>query len=133
EEHGIEVLLPFLLRLRPDLHIVPIVLGNCDFDLLGVLARELAAIRRDAIASNQEPPLLIISSDMNHFATEPENRRRDQLALDAMQTGNPRQLFETCMTHGISMCGLLPAITIMQSLVLETPTLQPRVIDYTTS
>ncbi len=32
EEHGTEVLLPFLQRLRPDLRVVPIVLGQCVFE-----------------------------------------------------------------------------------------------------
>jgi AmmeMemoRadiSam system radical SAM enzyme/AmmeMemoRadiSam system protein B/AmmeMemoRadiSam system protein A len=133
EEHGTEVLLPFLLRLRPDLQIVPIVLGQCSWDMLGALARELAAILRDSRATGEEPPLLVISSDMNHFAPEEENRRRDTLALNAMVTGNPRQLLETCMSNDISMCGVLPATTVMLALQQETPTLQPRLVDYSNS
>ncbi len=133
QEHGTEVLLPFLHRLRPDLQIVPIVLGSCPFEMLAPLAQELAAILHDAMAKNEEAPLLIISSDMNHFANESETRRRDQLALNAMQTGNPRQLYDTCMAHDISMCGLLPAVTIMQALQHQTPALNPKLVDYTTS
>jgi len=133
QEHGTEVLLPFLWRLRPDLQIVPIVLGQCAAETLAALAQELAAIRRDAVASGAEPPLLVISSDMNHFAAEAENRRRDKLALDAMLTGNPQQLFNVCVQNDISMCGLLPAVTIMQALLREAPTLHPKLVDYTTS
>ncbi len=133
QEHGVEVLLPFLLRLRPDLNIVPIALGSCAFEALAALAGELAAILRDAQAQGAEAPLLVISSDMNHFAPEAENRRRDMLALEAMQTGNPRHLYETCMQHDISMCGLLPAVTIMQALQQETPAIHPRLVDYTNS
>ena len=43
QEHGTEVLLPFLLRLRPDLQIVPIVLGQCDFGTITALARRRGA------------------------------------------------------------------------------------------
>ena len=133
EEHGTEVLLPFLMRLRPDLQIVPIVLGQCSWDMLGALGRELAAILRDAKANGEEPPLLVISSDMNHFAPEAENRRRDMLALEALQTGNPRALFDTCVQHTISMCGLLPAVTIMQALLAETPVIRPQLVHYSNS
>jgi AmmeMemoRadiSam system radical SAM enzyme/AmmeMemoRadiSam system protein B/AmmeMemoRadiSam system protein A len=133
QEHGTEVVLPFLLRLRPDLRIVPIVLGQCSLDQLAALARELAAILRAAQAAGEEPPLLVISSDLNHFAPEPENRRLDLLALDAMQTGNPRHLFDTCMKHDISMCGVLPAVTVMQALQQDAPAIQPRLVDYSNS
>jgi AmmeMemoRadiSam system protein B len=66
---------------------------------------------------------------MNHFAPEAENRRRDMLALNAMRTGDPRALYDTCVSHDISMCGMLPAVTVMNALGKTTPTL----IDYTTS
>jgi AmmeMemoRadiSam system protein B len=127
------VILPFLHRLRPDLQIVPLVLGQCSGDMLAALGRELAAILRDARAHGAEPPLLVISSDMNHFAAEPENRRRDLLALDAMQSGDPRRLLETCIKNDISMCGLLPAAAVMLALQQETPSLQPRLVDYSNS
>jgi AmmeMemoRadiSam system protein B len=133
EEHGTEVLLPFLMRLRPDLQIVPIVLGQCSWDMLTTLAGELAAIRRDAQSRGEEAPLLVISSDMNHFAPEAENRRRDMLALEALQTGNPRHLLETCLKNDISMCGVMPATTIMLALQQETPSLRPRLVDYSNS
>jgi AmmeMemoRadiSam system protein B len=133
EEHGAEVLLPFLQRLRPDLEIVPIVLGQCRPEMLAALARELAAIVAAATARGEEPPLLVISSDMNHFAGEPENRRRDMLALEAMQTGNPQQLLDTCLKNEISMCGVLPAVAVMQALQQATPALRPRLVDYTNS
>ena len=147
QEHAAEVLLPFLLRLRPDLQIVPIVLGPCAFEETAVLAHELAAILRDTQAKGEEAPLLVISSDMNHFAPEAENRRRDMLALDAMQTGDPRRLYDACMQNDISMCGLLPAVTIMQALQSaapgpsdiapgspgQTPPIHPRLVDYTNS
>jgi AmmeMemoRadiSam system protein B len=126
-------LLPFLMRVRSDLQIVPIVLGQCDGATLTALARELAALVREAKGRGEEAPLLVISSDMNHFAAEAENRRRDMLALQAMQTGDPRQLYETCVRNDISMCGLLPAVVIMQALQLETPVIVPRLVDYTNS
>jgi AmmeMemoRadiSam system protein B len=60
--------------------------------------------------------LLLISSDMNHFATEEENRRLDQIALGAMESLDPARLLETVRRHDISMCGVLPAVIVMETL-----------------
>ena len=61
-------------------------------------------------------PLLIVSSDMNHFASDDENRRLDELALAAMETLDPERLYETVRKNHISMCGLLPAVIVMETL-----------------
>lgn len=62
-------------------------------------------------------PLLVISSDLNHYEREPENRRRDELAIEAMLTGDPKHLAEVCQKNSISMCGLVPAAIVMQTLI----------------
>ena len=62
------------------------------------------------------PPLLVISSDMNHFATDAENRRLDRIALDALKTLDPAKLFHTVREHQISMCGMLPAVAVLETL-----------------
>ena len=127
-EHGSEVLIPFLHRLQPALEFVPIVMGQSSYEATASFAARLAII----IQEMDSPPLLIISSDMNHFSPEPENRRLDHLALDAMVTGDPRALYDTCRAHQISMCGLFPAVTIMQSLIGSKP-LELELVDYCNS
>jgi AmmeMemoRadiSam system protein B len=59
---------------------------------------------------------LVISSDMNHYASDAENRRLDEMALRAMETLNPAQLYETVTEKHISMCGVLPAVIVMETL-----------------
>lgn len=130
-EHGTEILLPFLRHRRSDLRILPVVLGaDIAYDELDRLGRVLADICRE----HEESPLLVISSDMNHFASEPENRRLDQLAMDAMLSGDPRHLFDTVRHHHISMCGVHPAVAIMAGLrhLSEQP-LCCDIVDYTNS
>jgi AmmeMemoRadiSam system protein B len=53
---------------------------------------------------------------MNHFSAEEENRRKDRLALDALKTGDAKLLFDTCRKNEISMCGVVPAAFVMQTL-----------------
>jgi pyruvate formate lyase activating enzyme len=133
-EHGTEVLLPLLHKLQPALRVVPVVLGRCTFEQTLPLAQALAQVLRDADIAGRERPLLVISSDMNHFAAGPENRRLDALALAALASGDPQKLFDVCTANNISMCGLIPAVVVMRALLLARSTkLAPEVVDYSDS
>ncbi|RMF41499.1 MAG: AmmeMemoRadiSam system protein B, partial [Planctomycetota bacterium] len=109
EEHGIEVQLPFLERFGRRCKVVGLALGGGSWPDIRAAAEEFA----DAIRDLQPRPLLVISSDMNHYAPDEENRRLDRLALDAMATGDPQHLIDVCRQHEISMCGVVPAALIM--------------------
>ena len=111
-EHSIEVELPFLARLAPQARIVGITIGSASVEQCLTIGRQLA----DIIRKLPVQPLLVISSDMNHFATDSENRRLDELALKAMETLSPVTLFETVRSQNISMCGVLPAVIVMAAL-----------------
>ena len=111
-EHSIEMELPFLARLAPQARIVGITIGSASLEQCLAIGRQLA----DVIRKLPVQPLLVISSDMNHFATDTENRRLDELALKAMETLSPVTLFETVRTQNISMCGVLPAVIVMAAL-----------------
>ncbi len=128
DEHGCEVLLPLLQCVQPKLRVLPIVMGQTPYEATTPLAAALAQL----IGPLDPAPLLVISSDMNHFATESENRRLDRMALDAMLTADPRALYEACELNQISMCGLLPAVTVMQALSHTKP-LDMELVDYCNS
>ncbi len=113
-EHAIEVELPFIARLAPTTKIVGIVIGSGDL----ARCRQFATGLAEVIRSLPDLPLLVISSDMNHFASDAENRRLDELALAAMETLDPERLYETATNKRISMCGLLPAVIVMETLRL---------------
>jgi AmmeMemoRadiSam system protein B len=112
QEHAIEVELPLIHRLAPAAKVVGIAIGGGDL----ARCRQFAAGLAQVIRGMAEPPLLVISSDMNHFASDAENRRLDEIALKAMETLDPEQLFQTVTSQHISMCGLLPAVIVMETL-----------------
>ncbi|MGE3780428.1 MAG: AmmeMemoRadiSam system protein B, partial [Pirellulaceae bacterium] len=60
--------------------------------------------------------LLVISSDMNHYASDAENRRLDEIAMQALERLDPADLYETVTGYGISMCGVLPAVIVLDTL-----------------
>jgi AmmeMemoRadiSam system protein B len=110
-EHGIEVELPFLAKVNPQVKVVGIAIGG------GSLAqcREFAAGLAKVLKKRDEETLLVISSDMNHYANDEDNRRLDEIAMKSLETLEPDQLFETVTGHGISMCGVLPAVIAMEA------------------
>jgi AmmeMemoRadiSam system protein B len=114
QEHAIEVELPLLSRLSPQSSVVGIVIGAGDL----ARCRDFAAGLAQVVRSLPEPPLLVISSDMNHFASDAENRRLDEIALSAMETLDPEQLHQSVKREHISMCGVLPAVIVMETLRL---------------
>jgi AmmeMemoRadiSam system protein B len=111
-EHAIEVELPLLARLAPETRVVGIALGQASLDDCRRFATGLAEVLRGCA----ERPLLVISSDMNHFATDTETRRLDALALTALEQGDPAGLYETVTQNSISMCGMLPAVIVLETL-----------------
>ncbi len=112
DEHAIEVELPWIARLAPEARVVGIVVGGGGLDRCREFARGLAQVVRRL----PTPPLLLISSDMNHFANDGETRRLDEIALEAMETLDPARLLATVTEHNISMCGVLPAVIVMETL-----------------
>ena len=50
-----------------------------------------------------------------------------------MATGDPANLYHTCVENRISMCGFIPACIVMQALLRETPHLAPSLVDYCNS
>ncbi|SEA74417.1 hypothetical protein SAMN05660420_03026 [Desulfuromusa kysingii] len=110
-EHSLEVMLPFLLRLQPDLHIVPISLGLLTLEESLHLGVALA----DVLQGLQDEVLLLASSDMNHFSSAAETQELDALAINAMTEYDLPRLFRVVRENQISMCGVIPAIIVMQA------------------
>ncbi len=111
-EHAIEVLLPMLGYLAPEIRVVGISIGAAPLDQLLNFGDQLAEV----LEGLPERPLLVISSDLNHFADEQTTRQLDQLALDAMESLDPTLLYETVRENRISMCGISAAVIVMQAL-----------------
>ncbi len=112
EEHAIEVQLPILARLRADARVVGIAIGGDSLPRLQQFGQQLANILRQL----DPRPLLVISTDMNHFADDRQTRAIDRLALDAVRSLDPAVLYHTVRERRISMCGVMPAVIVMEAL-----------------
>ncbi|MCS7303683.1 MAG: AmmeMemoRadiSam system protein B [Thermoguttaceae bacterium] len=113
-EHAIEVLLPFLARLAPQMRVVGVAILGGKWAELRQFADQLARF----LQSLPELPLLIISSDMHHeeLAGDAQTRRLDRLALDALEAKDTERLYRTCVENHIAMCGMRPAVLVLETL-----------------
>ena len=78
-EHGIEVQLPFLRHLHPQVPIVPLVLGQG--------GTELASQIIDLVVRQSDRPLFVLSSDLSHFLSDAEARSRDAATAARLEEG----------------------------------------------
>jgi AmmeMemoRadiSam system protein B len=108
-EHSLEVQLPFLKVLRPDVEIVPVCLGEPSFPLCREVGEALARV----VQEEKEPPLMLASSDMNHYESRTAGRAKDDLALERIEALDADGLFRTVLDRSISMCGFLPATALL--------------------
>ncbi len=108
-EHAIEVELPFLQKLRPDVRIVPLLLAWDSWSEARSLAETLVRLVRSAT----EPVLLLASSDLNHYESAAVTEQKDARALDAVTALAGAELLKRCKSEHISMCGRGPAAVVL--------------------
>lgn len=116
QDHCIEVLLPLLKIVRPDINIVPIAVSEQSATKLRLAALNLAEIIHRFQEANPSHSLcMVVSSDMSHYISHEQAKTLDAMALEAMLNIDGVSLYTTVMENNISMCGVLPA-----SLALQT-------------
>lgn len=108
-EHSLEVQLPFLQVRRPDVEIVPVSLGEPSLPLCREVGQAIATL----VSEEEEPPVVLASSDMNHYESRRVGRAKDDLALARVEAIDAEGLFQTVLTRSISMCGFLPATALL--------------------
>jgi AmmeMemoRadiSam system protein B len=110
-EHSIEVQVPFLQFLRPDVSIVPIALSHLSYDACQEIGQALA----QGIQDCGKEVLLVASTDMTHYESEESAKAKDKLAIDRILGLDPKGLYETVARHRISMCGVIPTTIVLEA------------------
>jgi AmmeMemoRadiSam system protein B len=125
DEHAIEVELPFLQMLRPDVRIVPLVIAWDAWEP----ARQLGEMLARLVQAVDEPVLLLASSDLNHYEPADVSEKKDELALDAIRKLDGQDLLARCTRERISMCGRGPAAVVLAA-TRALGAKQVEVVDY---
>jgi AmmeMemoRadiSam system protein B len=106
-EHSLEVQLPFLQYLSPEVKVVPVVMGQQDI----IMARETARVLREACKGKDV--MFMASSDLSHYVSPEVAKKRDGLVLDRLLALDPEGVMEVVEANDISMCGPGPVATML--------------------
>ena len=113
-EHSLEVQVPFL-HYHGVKQILPICASFLSYDRCLQAGEALAR----TIQSAKRPVLLVASTDMTHYESRAAASQKDHLALSHVQALDPEGLYQTVVTKGISMCGIIPTtITLVAAMRL---------------
>jgi AmmeMemoRadiSam system protein B len=110
-EHSLEVQLPFLQILSPDVKIVPICLSGGSLEALLEFGKNLGRV----IKNYSHPVLMVASSDMTHYEPDVIARDKDMKAIKQILALDPAGLWETVRKFKISMCGVLPVVIMLSA------------------
>jgi MEMO1 family protein len=112
-EHSLEMQLPFLHRLLPEVPIVPLLMGRQSRDTIEQLSRALAA----GLGSRRA--LLVASTDLSHYFDAATAERLDgevRSCIDAFDTARLFERFEGYAEDERGRfvgCGIGPALSVM--------------------
>ena len=112
-EHSLEVQIPFLQRLVPDLRFVPVVLASDRYDALEELGQAVAQV----VSAEADPVLVIASTDMNHYESDAITREKDRKAIERILALDPRGLYDAVRKEGITMCGYAATVAMLVAMI----------------
>ncbi len=127
-EHSLEVQVPFLQEMQPNLNIVPLVISHITYPMCEKVANVLA----ESIKESGKDVLIVASSDMTHYEPRRVATQKDSLALDKLLDLDPAGLYRIVVDEGITMCGFIP-VTIALLASLQCGARQARLVRYTDS
>jgi len=127
-EHSLEVHLPFLYYLNPKISFVPICLMGRSYSFCEDIGKAVAS----AVKERKQKALIVASSDMTHYESHDEAKKKDRKAIDRILDLDPEGLLDIVRTEGISMCGVIPA-TAMLVAAKELGAHRAELVKYATS
>ncbi|MBN1779846.1 AmmeMemoRadiSam system protein B [bacterium] len=87
QEHAVEVQIPFIQTVLPDVPVVPVVLGQMTPEDCQAVGSAITA------ACKNRHVLLVASSDMSHYPSYDDACEADRTMLEAVHSMNPDRLF----------------------------------------
>jgi len=127
-EHSIEVQLPFLRLLKPDIRFVPIDMYMQD----QMTSRRLGEQIGHAVREHEGSVVIIASTDLSHYEPAGVAHTKDALAIEHIEKLDIAGLYETVAGHSISMCGVGPTAAMIRATQILGAT-EGRLLKYATS
>jgi AmmeMemoRadiSam system protein B len=109
DEHSLEMQLPFLQHLVPELRIVPLLMGSQTRSEVSVLAGSLSRVLPGKGA------LLLASSDLSHYHSAEVANRLDALVVKDVEAFDPEALMDRIERNHEHACGGGPMVAVMKA------------------
>jgi len=106
KEHSLEVEIPFLQKIFSNFKIVPVIMGQPNFETLNSFASDL-----NKLIGAREDVLIVVSTDLSHFHDDAFARKIDQKSIGAVKELNAQKLWKGCHLKVMEMCGCVPVTT----------------------
>lgn len=104
DEHALEVELPFLQKTLGAFSLVPVVMGNQDYDTCTLLGEALGNVLTDV------PALIVASSDLSHYYSYEEALKLDRMAAELIEAFDEEQLMNALEAGRWEACGGGPIV-----------------------
>lgn len=108
-EHSLEVQVPFLQVVLGQAELVPVVMGEQDWETCQALGKALAAVAQDT------PTLLVASSDLSHFHPDRQARLLDGVVNEYLNRFDPQGLAQALAQGKCEACGGGPIVAVMMA------------------
>jgi hypothetical protein len=106
-EHALEVELPFLQVIWPQFRLVPVVMGQQDWELCKLLGEHLAKLARAT------PALILASSDLSHYHPYDDAVEIDARFIEYLRAFDPETLHYALEEEVCQACGGGPVVAAM--------------------
>ncbi len=125
KEHALEVEFPFLQEALGAFTLVPILAGRAEKETLDAIAE---AIRAELL---DERTALVISSDLSHYHSYAQARKRDRATLELICEKKAAPYLTAVQTDKVELCGALPVYLMKRIVEAEGGSLE--LIEYANS
>jgi AmmeMemoRadiSam system protein B len=109
-EHSAEVILPLIQYYLGDVSFLPLSLGYITFEI----ARNLAELFFQIMNETDTIPMIIASSDFNHFDSPQRGKELDNLALEPLLKLDSKEMIKRIHENNISICGYGPIAVLLE-------------------
>ena len=80
------------------------------------MIEELGHAVAQVVSAQSEPVLVIASTDMNHYESDTITREKDHRAIERILALDPRGLYDTVRSGGITMCGYAATVAMLVAM-----------------
>jgi len=109
-EHSIEVQVPFLQFINPEIKIVPIVLSSYhDANPWYEIGYTIGLV----VQEYKKRIVIIASSDFTHYEEAKQAEKKDKLAIDAICKLDADTFLDNVSEYDMSICGFAPIVSVI--------------------